>query len=63
MYVKDEQEWEVSEILRHKGSDGIRKYLVSYSGHKKSKACWLPESELCIDLEILNEYKVSHYLT
>ena len=62
MSVEDEQEWEVSGILQHKGSGGRRKYLVVYSGCNKSKACWLLESELGNTLEIMNNYKVAHGL-
>ena len=39
VYVKDKQEWEVSGILRHKGSSRKRKYLIAYSGYDESKAC------------------------
>ena len=34
-------------------------YMVAYSGYSEYKACWLPESEVCNALEILNNYKVS----
>ena len=61
-HLEDEQEWEVSGILKHKGSGAKRKYLVVYAGYDKSKTCWLPESELHNTLEILNDYKVSHGL-
>ena len=60
MYAVDEQEWEVSGIVRHKSSGSRRKYLVAYAGYDKSEGCWLPESELHNALEILNNYKVSH---
>ena len=39
VYIKDEQEWEVSGILYYKGSSTKRKYLVAYLGYNKSKAC------------------------
>ena len=55
MFVEDEQEWEVSGILRHKGSGASRKYLVAYAGYNESKAFWLLESELHNALEILND--------
>ena len=38
VYVEDEQEWEVSGILQHKGSGAKRKYLVDYAIYDKSKA-------------------------
>ena len=62
MYVGDEQECKVSGILLHKGSGGRRKCLVVYSVYNEPKARWLPESERCNALEILNNYKVSHGL-
>ena len=62
VYVKDEQEWEVSGIIQHKGSGARKKYLVVYSVYNKSEACWLSESELYNALDIFNDYKVSHGL-
>ena len=62
MYIEDKQEWEVSGILRHKGLGEKKKYLVSYTGYDKSKACWPPEIELHNALETLNDYKVPHGL-
>ena len=62
MYIEDEQEWEVSVILQYKGSCRRMKYLVAYSGHNKSEACWLPESELFSALDIINDYKVTYLL-
>ena len=59
VYIEDEQEWEVSGILRYKRSGGRRKYLVSYSVYDEFKAYWLPKSELfnalyiCIITEFL----------
>ena len=63
VYVEDEQEWEVSGILCHKGSGGRRKYLDIYSEFDEFKAFWLPEIELSTALEILNDYKASHGLS
>ena len=31
VYIEDEQEWEVSGILWHKGPGARRKYLVAYA--------------------------------
>ena len=59
---EDEQKWDIGGILRHKGSGRRRKYLVAYSGYDKSKAFWLPESDLYNALEIFNHYKVLHGL-
>ena len=55
VYVKDEQKWEVSRILWHKGLGARRKYLVAYVGYDKSEACSLLDSELHNALEILND--------
>ena len=63
MYIEDEQEREVSGILKQKGSGAKKKYLAAYSGCSESKAYWLPEIELFNALEILNDYKVSHSLS
>ena len=63
VYVKEEQEWEVSGIFQHKGSNGKRKYLVAYSGYNESDACWLLESDFSNTLDILNDYIVSHGLS
>ena len=61
MYVEDEQEWEVSGILRHKRSGARRKYLVAYSGYKTNlKLVGYQKVKLYNALEILNDYKVSH---
>ena len=63
VYLENEQKWEVSGILWHKGSGARRKYLVAYSGYNECEACWLPVSEVSNTLEILNNYKASHGLT
>ena len=60
VYIEDEQKWEVSGVLQHKGSVVERKYLIVYSGCDKSKAFWLPKSDLSRALKIMNDYKVSH---
>ena len=62
VYVDDKQEWEVSGVLWQKRSRAIKKYLLAYSGCNESEAYWLPESELCNALDILNDNKVSHGL-
>ena len=63
VYVEDEQEWEVSGILWHKGSGGRRKYLIVCLGYDKSEAFWLLQSEFSNASEILNDYKFSHGLS
>ena len=55
MYIEDEQEWEVSRIVPHKGSGGRKKHLVAFLGYDEFKACWLPESELFNALEFFND--------
>ena len=61
-YIKDEQEWKVIGILQHKGPGAKRKYLIAYSGYGKSRAFWVPESELFNALDIIYNSKVSHGL-
>ena len=62
VYIEDEQEWEVSGILRHKGSSERRKYLVAYSGYAESETYWLSLSKIYNALGIFNNCKVSHCL-
>ena len=62
VYIENKQEWEVSGILRHKGSSAKRKYLVAYAELNDSEAFRQPESKLFNALAILSDLKVSHGL-
>ena len=62
MYVEDEQYWELSGILQHKGLSASRKYLVVCAGYDEPEACWLLESKPHNTLEFFKDCKVSHGL-
>ena len=60
--IKDEQEWEVSGILKHKQLGEKRNYPIVYAGYDEYEAYWLPESKFINVGVIFSDYKVSHGL-
>jgi hypothetical protein len=60
--IDGQQEYEVTQILRHKGKDKTRRYLVRWKGFTPNDDTWEPEENLNNSEELLQEYKVRHKL-
>ena len=56
MMVDGEEEYEVEMILRHKGQEARRRYLVLWTGYPITEASWEPESSLQNAPRILADY-------
>ena len=54
--VEGHLEYEVEQILRHKGKGARRRYLVSWKGYPLTEASWEPESCLQHAPDILADY-------
>ena len=57
MEIEGEEEYEIAEILSHRGSPGHRSYLVSWKGYSSAENTWEPERNLQHAQTILSEYK------
>ena len=44
--IDGEEEYEIAEILSHRGSPGRRSYLVSWKGYSSAENTWEPEKNL-----------------
>ena len=55
--IEGEEEYEIAEILSHRGSPGRRSYLVSWQGYSSAANTWEPEWNLQHTQTILKEYK------
>ena len=55
--IEGEDEYEITEILSHRGSPGHRSYLVSWKGYSSAENTWEPEQNLQHAQTILKEYK------
>ena len=55
--IEGEEEYEVAEILSHRGSPGQRMYLVSWKGYSSTENTWEPEKNLWHAQMILKSYK------
>ncbi len=54
--VEGEEEYEVEDILRHKGQGARRLYQVMWKGYPITEASWEPESSLQHAPAILEDY-------
>ena len=55
--IDGEEEYEVAEILSHRGPLGRRSYLVSWKGYSSAENTWEPEKNLRHAQTILKMYK------
>ena len=55
--IDGEEEYEVAEILSHRGSPGQQSYLVSWKGYSSVENTWEPEKNLQHAQTILKKYK------
>ena len=55
--IEGEDEYEITEILSHRGSPGCHSYLVSWKGYSSAENTWEPEQNLQHAQAILKEYK------
>ena len=55
--IEGEEEYEIAEILSHRGSPGYCSYLISWKGYSSAENTWEPEQNLQHTQTILKEYK------
>ena len=55
--IEGEEEYEITEILAHRGTARRRQYLVSWEGFSSAENTWEPESNLSHARTLLQEYK------
>ena len=55
--IDGEEEYEIAEILSHRGSPGRRLYLVSWKGYSLAENTWEPERNLQHAQTVLSIYK------
>ena len=55
--IDGEEEYEVAEILSHRGSPGQQSYLISWKGYSSVENTWEPEKNLQHAQTILKKYK------
>ena len=55
--IDGEEEYEIAEILSHRGSPGQRSYLVSWKGYSSVENTWEPERNLQHTQTVLKRYK------
>ena len=55
--IEGEEEYEIVEILSHRGSPGRRTHLVSWKGYSSTENTWEPEKNLQHAQTILTSYK------
>ena len=55
--IEGEEEFEVAEILSHRGSPDHRSYLISWKGYSSAENTWEPERNLQHAQTILKMYK------
>ena len=61
--IEAKEEYEVEQIVSHRGPLGRRKYLTLWKGYPLSENTWEPESNLRHAPEILGDYKRMHSLS
>ena len=60
--IRSEEEYEVDEIVSHKGSPGRRRYLTTWKGYPLLENTWEPKSNLQHAKQLLTEYKTAHHI-
>ena len=60
--IGTEEEYEVEQIISHRGTAGRRRYLTAWKGYSLVENTWEPESNLQHVSEILGAYKHAHQL-
>jgi hypothetical protein len=55
--IKGEEEYEVEDILDHRGGKRRRQYLVKWKGYPLSDATWEPKSSLCHAPDVILRYE------
>ena len=55
--IDGEEEYEIAEVLSHRGSSGWWSYLVSWKGYSSMENTWEPEKNLWHAQTVLIEYK------
>ena len=60
--VRGELEYEVEQILRHRGTERRREYLVLWKGYPLHEATWEPEANLTNCSDILVQYRERAHL-
>ena len=55
--IDSKEEYEVAEILSHRGSPGRQSYLISWKGYSSVENTWEPEKNLQHAQTILKKYK------
>ena len=56
MVIEDHLEYEVEDLIRHRGKGTRRQYLVLWKGYPFTEATWEYERDLVNALEILEAY-------
>ena len=60
--IGTEEEYEVEQIVSHRGTTGRHRYLTAWKGYSSAENTWEPESNLRHAPEILGAYKRTHQL-
>jgi hypothetical protein len=58
--ISGEEEFELDQILSHRGTRGRRQYLVSWKGYSAAENTWEPEGNLKYAQTILRAYKLRY---
>ena len=58
--IAREEEYEIEQILRHRGPPNCRSFLIRRKGYLAKEDSWVPEKELTHATDILYKYKILH---
>ena len=58
--ITGEEEYEIEQILRHRGPPSQRSFLIQWKGYSAEEDSWIPERDLKNAKSTLTDYKKRH---